>query len=107
MPLCVYKIDEYPATENFMKLLTSLLLIILFTACSGQSPQSAVLLHNAVIYTVNPEQPNADAMAFDGDGMILALGGSTQLREQFKIIDAIDARGKTVVRRVGGMTGGF
>lgn len=42
---------------------------------SDVTPQGQItLLHNARIYTVNPEQPWAEAMAYDEAGSIIAVG---------------------------------
>ncbi len=84
------------ATGNNMRFLIGLVLFSMATGCS-EPRQSAVLLHNAVIYTVNPAQPRSEAMAFAVDGTILALGDEAGLRDRFNIGEAIDAGGKAVV----------
>ena len=80
-----------------MRLFTTVVVFLALAGCSEPSQQAAVLLHNAVIYTVNSEQPHAEAMAFDTEGMILAVGDEAELREQFNITDSIDAGGHAVV----------
>lgn len=61
------------------------------------SPSLAVtLIHNALIHTVNEKQPQASAMAFDGEGKILAVGGK-ELLQRFPAAKRIDLAGKTVV----------
>jgi predicted amidohydrolase YtcJ len=79
-----------------MRILVSLLLIISVSGCAP-SRVPAILLHNAVIYTVDPAQPVAAAMAFSADGTILAVGAESDLREQFEITGIIDAGGMAVV----------
>jgi predicted amidohydrolase YtcJ len=46
-----------------------------YVLASDVIPQGAItLLHNAQIYTVNPAQPWAEAMAYDDSGSIIAVG---------------------------------
>jgi predicted amidohydrolase YtcJ len=79
-----------------MRILVNLMFIISVSGCSP-SGVSAILLHNAVIYTVDPAQPVAAAMAYSADGTILAVGAESDLREQFEITGIIDAGGRAVV----------
>lgn len=64
--------------RSFCWLICPLALAALSSASSFASdikPQGQItLLHNAQIYTVNPVQPWAEAMAYDESGSILAVG---------------------------------
>ncbi len=54
-----------------------------------------MLLTNGVVYTVNPSQPKADAIAIDG-GVIVGVGTGRDLQERFKPDSVIDLHGKPV-----------
>ena len=54
-----------------------------------------MLLTNGVVYTVNPSQPRAEAIAID-DGVIVGVGSATDLLERFKPDSVIDLQGKPV-----------
>lgn len=56
-----------------MKKYLSLMLLTALMACQPEAPVADLILYNAVIATANPEQPEAEALAIQGD-RILALG---------------------------------
>ena len=58
--------------------------------------QADFVLHNAQIYTVNPEQPEAEALAVRGE-RILMVGTEAELLEAYPDAERVDAAGQTVV----------
>ncbi|MDX1419205.1 MAG: amidohydrolase [Rubricoccaceae bacterium] len=71
-----------------------LLLALLFPLVAVAQP--TFVLHNARIYTVNPSQPRAEALAVE-DGRIAAVGRSDALLARYPDWPRLDARGRTVV----------
>src|SRR5690242_11331917 len=61
-------------TKGAACLLTGLLAMTGFLA--AQAPPADLIIHNAVIYTVNPQRPKAAAIAVRGD-KIAAVGDET------------------------------
>ena len=55
------------------------------------------VLRAARIHTENPAQPLAEAMAFDSEGKVLALGDAATLKAQFPDAAALDLPDATVV----------
>ena len=55
------------------------------------------VLRAARIHTENPAQPLAEAMAFDSEGKVLALGDAATLKAQFPDASALDLPDATVV----------
>ena len=81
-------------------LLTSLLpvslaVLLAFTSHSVFA-QANFVIHNATVYTVNPEQPEAEALAVRGD-RILMVGTNAELLEAYPDAEHLDANGQTVV----------
>ena len=64
---------------------------------SGLATAASGLLHNARIHTLDPEQPQAEALAWDASGRILALGEIDALRKRWPDATLVDAQGRTVV----------
>ena len=57
-----------------------LLAVLLYTGgCSGNAPETVYT--NGFIYTVNPDQPNAEALAVR-DGQIIAVGSNEEVQAQ-------------------------
>ncbi|MGA9119586.1 MAG: amidohydrolase [Bacteroidota bacterium] len=54
-----------------------------------------MLLTNGVVYTVNPSQPRAEAIAID-KGLIVGVGATKDLLERFKPDTVLDLQGKPV-----------
>ncbi|MEM1041422.1 MAG: amidohydrolase [Bacteroidota bacterium] len=54
------------------------------------------VLHNARIYTVDPAQPTAEALAFE-DGVLLAVGDTAAVFAAYPEAARLDAGGRTVV----------
>lgn len=71
------------------------LLSVVFTACSGLQQKADLILTNGVIYTVDADQPWAEAIAIRGD-RILKVGNATDIialadKEHTQVID-LDGR---------------
>jgi predicted amidohydrolase YtcJ len=64
------------------------------------APQAApadLIVHNAVVYTVNPAQPAAEALAVRGDRLVLVGADAAALALRGPSTRVIDARGRTIV----------
>jgi predicted amidohydrolase YtcJ len=59
--------------------------------------EPAGLVVDGQIYTMNPDQPKVEAMAWDAEGRILALGASEALVERWPDVPAIELEGRTVI----------
>ncbi|MEP0547034.1 MAG: amidohydrolase [Rhodothermales bacterium] len=73
-----------------------LLLLALLTLPAVAAQAQPTVLHNATIYTVDPAQPTAEALAFDG-GQILAVGSEADVLAAYPDARRLDAEGRTVV----------
>ncbi|MEM1411944.1 MAG: amidohydrolase [Pseudomonadota bacterium] len=63
-----------------------------------QSPQSRVtVIHGGLIHTMEPGQLGASAMAFDGSGLILAVGEDLDTLAAYPQAERIDLAGRTVI----------
>lgn len=79
-----------------MRLSFALASLLVLAACDAGSQQEVdLILYNANIYTVNPDQPRAEALAVRGD-TIVAVGSTDDLREQYRGAREIDADGQMV-----------
>ena len=102
----------------FVNLLLVLLLSLTVAACNQEAaveaapvlaepeskPQVKVnVIHHAVIYTVNPDQPVVEAMAFTDEGEILQLGTNQKIQSAYQEADSRDLEGKTVIPGLMGM----
>lgn len=70
---------------------------ILALALSPLAAQPAGMIVNGNIRTMNPDQPTAQAMAWDRDGRIVAVGESEQLKSRWPDVGATDLAGRTVI----------
>lgn len=59
--------------------------------------QAATLLVNARVHTLDPANPEATALAWDGEGRLLAVGNTAELQEKFAGSTSVDAHGATVI----------
>ena len=84
--LCIAKII-------FMRLLTVAFLITLFTSCIKTKVD--LIVHNAVIYTVDSSFTTTSAMAIK-DGKIVAVGDNNSIFTKYQSAESIDAQGKAV-----------
>ncbi len=72
-----------------------LLLLITLTTCQAPKETPTLLITNAKIWTANPTQPYAEAMAIAND-KILAIGTSEDIRE-YAAAQEVDAKGRFIV----------
>lgn len=77
------------------KLFSLLLAGILLFSCQQPKEPIDLLVINAKIYTVNPQQPHAESIAVK-DGKILALGTTEALQKKYEATQQIDAEGKAL-----------
>lgn len=75
----------------------SLITMTLFYSC-GKKDYADLIIVNGKVFTVNPSQPFAEAVAVKGE-IITALGESTRIRKKYsgKNTVVIDARGRLVI----------
>jgi len=79
-----------------MRYLFSFLILLLLTACSRQQ-KADLVVKNAKIWTVNENQPEAEALAVQ-NGKIVAVGHSAEIEKWIdKDTRVIDAGGKRIV----------
>ncbi|MGK7296463.1 MAG: imidazolonepropionase-like domain-containing protein, partial [Candidatus Wenzhouxiangella sp. M2_3B_020] len=73
------------------------LLLLACAAVQAAAAEPAGMLVNAQIRTMDPDRPNAEALAWGADGRILAVGDADELAANWPDIDAIDAGGRFVI----------
>ncbi len=97
--------------SRFSRGAVALLMLLALAACSEPSGEGAeetapvavvpvpgvTLLVGATIHTMNEAQPLADALAFDGQGEILAVGNAAELAALFPGAERVDMTGKTII----------
>lgn len=71
----------------------SILLLFFATACSNN--KADLIIHNAVIYTVDSSFTTAEAMAIK-DGMILEVGSNDAILKKYSSDEKVDAAGQAV-----------
>lgn len=71
-----------------------LLLILFFGSCSNVK-QADLIVHNAVVYTVDDKFSTAEAFAVKA-GIIIAVGSNAEILKEYKAKHSIDAGGKAV-----------
>ncbi|MBC9251587.1 hypothetical protein A9179_15045 [Pseudomonas alcaligenes] len=72
--------------------------IALAVTVQAEEPVASLVLHNARIYTVNPAQPWAEALAIDEEGTILAVGRAAEVDEYADDdSDVVDLGGRLVL----------
>jgi predicted amidohydrolase YtcJ len=75
-----------------------ILLALLFVSHVAVAGTLQVTVVSAArIHTMDHEQPHAQAMAYDGDGRILALGGTAELLARYPDAKRIEAGNATVI----------
>lgn len=78
-----------------IKKLPLLLLLVFITACGAKSGADKIFI-NGAIYTVDPDNPEAQAVAVV-DGMITAVGTSSEIEKlKGKNTEVIDLKGQTM-----------
>ena len=80
-----------------MRLVPLLLAAALAAPSLAHAAGEVTVLRAARIHTENPAQPLAEAMAFDSEGKVLALGDAATLKAQFPDAAALDLPDATVV----------
>ncbi|MBD9468626.1 amidohydrolase [Pseudoxanthomonas sp. PXM01] len=65
--------------------------------CAGVAQAQVQVVTAARVHTSDPAQPVAEAMAWDAQGRILAVGGTRDLLARYPGAKRIDATGKTVI----------
>ena len=73
---------------------TSLLVLLLFCISLGCANRVDLLVHNAKIYTVNPEFDIASSLVVK-DGKFVAVGGE-ELVKKYKPANTVDAQGLAI-----------
>ncbi len=75
----------------------SLLFVSILVFVSCQKPQPVdLLVVNANVYTVEDNQPNAEAFAIK-DGKFVAIGSTAEISKNYITTNTLDADGKTIV----------
>ncbi len=78
-------------------ILMSLVMVAALSACdSAPKEENTLVLHNARIYTANPAQPTAEAMAVK-DGRIVMVGAEEEVLAAHPEAGRLDAEGRAVV----------
>ena len=76
----------------------STLALLLGSSLALADQSAPLLLHNATIYTVNPQQPWASAMVIDEDGSIVAIGDDADVADYVDDqTETIDLAGRLVL----------
>jgi len=73
---------------------------LLFAACGSPvvlAAEAVTRVEHANILTMDPARPRAEAMAFDAQGRIVALGDAAEVAAKHPGASVIDARGATMV----------
>ncbi|MDF2436921.1 MAG: amidohydrolase [Bacteroidota bacterium] len=76
------------------KCLSGIFLIFLI-ACSQSKEKADLIVHNAVIYTVDSTFSNAQSFAIK-DGKFIAVGSNEEISQKYEAKENIDAEGKAV-----------
>lgn len=100
----LFKIFQQPAKSHIsilclqqiitMRIIYFCSFIFLFVACNSKE-QADLLVHNALVYTVNDHFDTAQAFAVK-DGKIIAVGKSSDLLNKYAAKEILDAGGKTI-----------
>ncbi|MBN8668497.1 MAG: amidohydrolase [Chitinophagales bacterium] len=80
--------------SSFQSFFVILPLIVILGSCASSKNQADLVLHHAQVYTVNPAQPTAEAVAVK-DGKIIFVGSNTEA-EKFigSQTESIDCKGQ-------------
>ncbi len=71
--------------------------LLLFSCATGSMAAEVTVLSAERIHTSNPGSPDAQAMAWNDEGRILALGTAHELHARYPDAEHIDAPGSTVI----------
>lgn len=78
----------------YYRILTLILLIPMFS-CNSQKQPADLIVHNAIVYTVNDSFAIQESFAIK-DGKFVAVGSNEEVLKQFQSEKTIDAEGKPV-----------
>jgi predicted amidohydrolase YtcJ len=70
---------------------------ILLTVCMLEACRGQEILYNAIIYTVDPSNPYAEAIAIDENGYIVGVGNYTNIAKDFPTYALTDLGGQLVL----------
>ena len=88
------------AIKNFIQCLPFLIMLVIFTNCQPTYKGAAadLVIKNAKVFTVDKENPNAEALAFIGEE-IIAVTTDKKIEQYIKegVTKVIDAEGKLVI----------
>jgi predicted amidohydrolase YtcJ len=86
-------------SERMMIRLLVVAITMVLAACQAGQPvePASLIVHNARVYTVNPAQPQAEAVAVRGDRIVLVGTSDTALALRGADTRVIDANGATLV----------
>jgi predicted amidohydrolase YtcJ len=70
-------------------------ILIYFAFIHPRTKEASMLLVNGLVYTVDDEEPIAEAIAIDGD-KIVGVGSNDDIQSAFKSTHVVDLKGKSV-----------
>ena len=73
-----------------MKLLLNIFLLLSITSCITKK-EVDLIVHNAIIYTLDEEETQFEAMAIN-DGIIVAIGKENQILNKYSGLETVDAQ---------------
>jgi len=79
-----------------MRLLLPVLALFLLGLPAQAQPAADYIVHNATVYTVDPETPRAEAFAVRGDRLLM-VGAEATVLAAYPDAERIDAGGRTIV----------
>ena len=77
-----------------MKIFILIMSVSIISSCDNKQ-KIDLLVYNAIVYTVDSNFSNAEAIAVD-KGKIIAVGNSKELQDQYDATENIDAKGNTI-----------
>nr|MBA3971151.1 hypothetical protein [Bacteroidota bacterium] len=80
--------------HSFTFFVLNILLALSLTSCSTKQPVD-LIVHNALVYTVDSAFTNAESFAIK-DGKFVAVGKSKDILEKYDAKEIIDAEGRAV-----------
>src|SRR4030042_2524335 len=82
-------------TRRFGVFLAALLFVL--AGCSSQRPAADTIITNAMVYTVNAQQPWAEAVAIQGERILLVGSAKDVLKRRGSTTKVIDAGGRLLL----------
>lgn len=95
MPILYFEMMKN--NNHFMKCRNAAFFILCFSCFVScyRSEQADLVIHNAYIITVDPQDSQVEAMAIK-DGKIIALGAEREILNRYQAAETIDARKKII-----------